>query len=170
YPYVDGLKTGYTSEAKFCLTASAKKEDMRLVSVVMGAETVKDRNEMIMNMIDYGYHTFEVDKLYEKEEIVSELKDIRSEKLVYPVVTKEPISTLYRKGKHKEKEVQTEIKLQDDLVVPLEKGEEVGTIQMKDESDVVHESPLIIQEPVEKASLWTLFSRNLKHMTKYSES
>src|SRR5699024_5395348 len=71
YPYVDGLKTGYTSEAKFCLTASAKKEDMRLVSVVMGAETVKDRNEMIMNMIDYGFHTFEVDKLYEKEEIVS---------------------------------------------------------------------------------------------------
>src|SRR5699024_2422266 len=55
YPHVDGLKTGYTSEAKFCLAATAKKEDMRVVSVVMGADTAKKRNEMTMNLIDYAF-------------------------------------------------------------------------------------------------------------------
>src|SRR5690606_13622959 len=55
YPGVDGLKTGYTNEAKYCLTATAKKDDMRIIAVVMGAETPKERNAIISGMLDYAY-------------------------------------------------------------------------------------------------------------------
>src|SRR5690625_6510450 len=54
YPGVDGLKTGYTNEAKYCLTATAKKENMRVITVVIGAETTKNRNASTSKMLDYA--------------------------------------------------------------------------------------------------------------------
>src|SRR5690625_1184575 len=98
YPEVDGLKTGYTSEAKFCLAATAKQADMRVVAVAMGADTAKNRNNMIMNMIHYAFNHYETEKLFDKGEELSEIKNLQSEKLTYDVVTSEQISILHKKG------------------------------------------------------------------------
>src|SRR5699024_625027 len=68
HPHVDGLKTGYTSEAKYCLSASAIKDDMRVVAVVMGAETSKERNAIISEMINYAFSKYETKKLFDKGE------------------------------------------------------------------------------------------------------
>ena len=80
YPHVDGLKTGYTSEAKFCLTATAKKDDMRVVAVVMGADTAKRRNAMTMNLIDYAFNHYESEKLFDQGENVASFRHIQVEK------------------------------------------------------------------------------------------
>src|SRR5690625_5068886 len=66
YPGVDGLKTGFTNEAKYCLTATAKKHDMRVIAVVMGADKPKERNAAISNMLDYAFNHFETKNLFEK--------------------------------------------------------------------------------------------------------
>src|SRR5699024_11531057 len=98
-PYVDGLKTGYTNEAKYCLTATANKDDMRVISVVMGAEDVKTRNKVTINLIDMAYSQYTSEKLYEKDETVGKLALLHTEGNEYRVVTSEPISLLQEKGK-----------------------------------------------------------------------
>jgi D-alanyl-D-alanine carboxypeptidase (penicillin-binding protein 5/6) len=166
YPYVDGLKTGYTSEAKFCLTATAKKEDMRLIAVVMGADTVKQRNEMTMKLIDYGFNNYEVEKLFDKEQQVSELRNIKSEKVRYPVVTSEQISTLHRKGEKTAADLQSEVILHEHIDLSTKKGEEVGQMIIKDKQGVILESPLVLKEDLVPASFFTLWKRSIQYIVK----
>src|SRR5699024_3027827 len=170
YPHVDGLKTGYTSEAKFCLAATAKKEDMRVVSVVMGADTAKKRNEMTMNLIDYAFSHYESEKLFEKDEKVGTLSHIQSEKLTYDVTTSEQISMLHQKGEIESAPVTTEIKIDDNVKPPIEQGEQVGTLLIKKENDIIIESPLVLKEEVEVASYFDLVKRSLKNIAKYKTS
>src|SRR5699024_1207998 len=66
YPDVDGLKTGFTNEAKYCLTATAKKDNMRVIAVVMGADTTKKRNADVSKMLDYAFGHFDTKPLYQK--------------------------------------------------------------------------------------------------------
>ena len=86
YPGVDGLKTGYTQEAKYCLTATAKKDDMRVIAVVMGADTSKERNAMISSMLDYAFQQYETNKLYDKGEVITELNLLKADKRNVPIV------------------------------------------------------------------------------------
>ena len=167
YPYVDGLKTGYTSEAKFSLTATAKKNDMRLISVVMGAGSTKKRNRMTMEMIDYGFSHYEVEKLYERNEQVGELKMLQSENYRYPVKTSEQISTLHEAG-DKAKEVEPEIAIEQPDKLPLEKGETVGEITIRDGKET-RTSPLVLDEELKPASYYQLWKRSLAHIAKKVE-
>lgn len=167
YPYVDGLKTGYTSEAKFSLTATAKKDDMRLISVVMGADSTKDRNRMTMEMIDYGFGHYDIEKLYERNEQVGELEMLQSEKSRYPVKTSEQISTLHKKG-DKSQETETEINIEQPTTLPLEKGEPVGDITIKN-GDEVFKSPLVLKEELKPASFFTLWKRSIANIAKKAE-
>ena len=64
YPGVDGVKTGFTTEAKYCLTASAEKNGMRVISVVMGAPTSKERNNQVTKLLDYAFGQYMTKKLY----------------------------------------------------------------------------------------------------------
>src|SRR5699024_1960722 len=120
HPHVDGLKTGYTSEAKYCLSASAIKDDMRVVAVVMGAETSKERNAIISEMINYAFSKYETKKLFDKGETVATLRDIHSKDLTYDVKTSEPISLLYEKGTYDSDDVTTEVKLHEDYSLPVQ--------------------------------------------------
>lgn len=170
YPYVDGLKTGYTSEAKYCLVATAKRDNMRVISVVMGAETVKERNAMIMNMIDYAHSQYETEKLYDKGETVGKITNLQSEQMHYPVKTSEDISYLHKKSAAEKTDITTEIKMNEQIPLPLDKGTEVGTITIKQDNQVVTESPLVIEEDIKRASFTTLYKRVWQHVVKYKTS
>lgn len=170
YPYVDGLKTGYTSEAKFCLTATAEKDDMRVVTVIMGADTSKSRNAMTMNLIDYAFSHYETEKLFEQGEKVANIRHVQSEKFSYDVKTRDPISLLHKKGEKSESAYETEVNITKDITVPLKKGEEVGKLIVKKDEEIVLEAPLTIDEDMEKASFFTLFKRTLQNIAKYSVS
>lgn len=170
YDYVDGLKTGYTSEAKFCLTATAEKDDMRVVTVVMGADTAKNRNAMTMNLIDYAFSHYEVEKLFGQDEKITNIRNVQTEKLSYDVKTRYPVSLLHKKGEKSSNFYETQVKINKDINVPMKKGEEVGTLIVKKDDEIVLETPLIIDEDMEKATLFTLFKRSLKNIAKYSAS
>src|SRR5690625_4697826 len=98
YPGVDGLKTGFTQEAKYCLTATATKNDMRLIAVVMGAESPKERNATITKLLDYGYAQYQHEKIYDLGEPITEMKVLKGKSDQVPVVTNDPVSILARKG------------------------------------------------------------------------
>ena len=169
YPYVDGLKTGYTSEAKFCLTATAKKDDMRVVAVVMGADSAKNRNSMTMNLIDYAFNGYESEKIFSKGETVANLKHIQSKKLIYDVKTSEQISLLHKKGEA-DSPYTTEVKVDKQVELPIKLGEQVGTLQIKRDNELIIESPLIVDEEVEIASFFDLMKRSIKNIAKYSQT
>lgn len=167
YPYVDGLKTGYTSEAKFCLAATAKKDDMRVVAVVMGADSAKKRNSMTMELIDYAFGHYETESLYDKGEKVATLRHIQSEKMTYPIKTTEPISVLHKKGENEDGQIGTKVNVKDDIELPIKKGEEVGKMIITKNNEKFIESSLIVEENVEKAKFFTLMKRSLKNIAKY---
>lgn len=164
YPGVDGLKTGFTNEAKYCLTATAKKGDMRVIAVVMGVDTPKDRNSTVSNLLDYAFNTYETKKLFEKNQPITELNLLKAENNKIEVVASQSISTLFKKGESVDN-LSTSVKLHE-VNLPLTKGDEVGVLQVKNGDKLISETPLVVNHDVEKATLFTLFKRSIQKLSK----
>src|SRR5690606_37501579 len=163
-PYVDGLKTGYTKEAKYCLALTAKKDGMRVISVIMGADSAKERNAMSMRLIDYAFSHFETEKIFEKGETVGQFKHMKTKKYAYDLKTSEPISLLKKKGE-KDVAYTTEIKLFD-KPLPIKKNEAVGMIVIRTNDETVYESPLYASEEIEFGSIVALMKRAMWSIVK----
>lgn len=164
YPGVDGLKTGYTSEAKYCLAATMKKEDMRVVAVVFGYDSSKTRNAEVSSMLDYAFNHYEATNLHEQGEVITELSLLKGEERKTNIVTKEKVSTIHPKGEDMDN-LHTEYELFDDLSLPIKAGDQVGTLYVKNDNEILMESPLTVEQSIEKASLFTLFKRALQKVT-----
>ncbi|MCM3719687.1 D-alanyl-D-alanine carboxypeptidase family protein [Fictibacillus phosphorivorans] len=167
YPGVDGLKTGFTNEAKYCLTATANKNGMRVIAVVMGAPTPKERNAQITSMLDYAFTQFSTKKLFDRHEIVKEVKVQKSDKPKLPVVTSENISLLLKKGETAKK-IKTEVTVDKDLKMPVKKGQQIGSLKIWNGKELITESPVLASETIKKASWWKLFKRTAGQMSKSS--
>lgn len=165
FPHVDGLKTGYTSEAKYCLAATAKKDDMRVISVIMGANSAKERNAMTMSLLDYAFNQYETERIYGQNEKVGEFTHVKSQNYQYDLNTSEPISLLRKKGE-KEVEISTDVKM-NKLHLPIKKGDELGTVIVKTDGEIFYESPIYASEDIEVGSVFTLFKRAIKTIVKY---
>ncbi|UOQ87410.1 D-alanyl-D-alanine carboxypeptidase [Gracilibacillus salinarum] len=161
YDGVDGLKTGFTNEAKYCLTATAEKNGMRTIAVVMGAKTPKDRNNEISKLLDYAYAKFDTKPLYEKNQVVTSFEWLKANKQKVDVVTSDSVSILYPKGTDLEK-VETKITINQDITLPLEKGTVVGKLQVTDGEQIMSETDLTILEDVEQANVLQLFKRTFQ--------
>lgn len=167
YPGVDGLKTGYTSEAKYCLTATAKKGNMRVIAVVFGAPTPKARNAQITKMLDYAFSHYETKPLYKKGETIALLPVSKGKKKAVAAVTSEPISVLLQKGE-KSEAVKTTWKLDEKVKAPVKKGDVLGTLVVKKDGAVIAKSPLVAKEQVEEANMWELFKRMFSSFSRTS--
>lgn len=167
YPGVDGLKTGYTNEAKYCLTATAKKNDMRVIAVVMGADSPKIRNSVVSNMLDYSFQHFETSKLYKKGDQVAELNLLKAKNNHVKVIASQPITTVYKKGE-KPENFTTTVKLDESIAAPIKKGQQVGTMIVSNGDKVLSETPLIVDEKVDTANIVTLFNRTIQKIAKFN--
>lgn len=159
-PSVDGLKTGFTQEAMYCLTATAVQDDMRLVAVVMGAETAKERNNQIMSLFNFGFQHYRSVEIFPKGEVLESYEHILSKELSYDVVTSEAV-TVVKKRTDEQEQFDVEVMLYDDVdvVLPLEKGTEVGMVRVLEAGEVVDESALVTNERVERGSLLQVMFR-----------
>lgn len=164
YEGVDGLKTGYTSEAKFCLAATAKKNNMRMISVVMGAENTKQRNQDITKMFDYAFSQYEIKNMYDRGDTVDEIDISKGSKKKLKVITDDIVSILYEKGE-KLDNVTENIEVDKAVKAPIKKGESIGILQLIHDGEVLSETTLVSAEDVDKASWWTLFKRSLEQLT-----
>lgn len=158
YPGVDGLKTGYTREAKYCLTASAKKNDMRVIAVIMGAQTPKDRNRQVTEMLDYAFSQYAAHKLYDRGQVITQSKVSKGQQSTVDVITNESVSLLTKKGENID-DVVEKVNLDKSLKAPLKKGDQIGVLSLEKEGTVLQEVPLVASEDIGVASWWQLFKR-----------
>ncbi len=165
YPGVDGLKTGYTGEAKYCLTATAEKNNMRVIAVVFGAPTSKSRNAQVTKMLDYAFSQYETHPMYERNVSIEKARISKGDKKKIEAVTSEPISILTKKGESVEN-VQQEIILKKDLKAPLNKGDKIGQLRLTLEGKTIVESPLVASVDVKNATWWELYKRSFGLFTK----
>lgn len=165
YPGVDGLKTGFTNEAKYCLTATAEKDGMRVIAVVFGAPTSKERNAQISKMLDYAFAQYQTHPMYERSFSVGEVKVSKGSESKVEALTSEPISLLTKKGE-KVDDVKKKITYEKDLKAPIEKGQTIGTLKLVKNGETLVSSPLVANESVKEANWWTLYKRAFGMFTK----
>ncbi|MDD6244598.1 MAG: D-alanyl-D-alanine carboxypeptidase [bacterium] len=159
YEGADGLKTGHTDAAKYCLAATAKKNDMRLIAIVLGEEVSKVRNSETMSLLDYGFNTYQVQIIKKKNEIVKteNIEKASTKKIEYVPVT--DIGILSKKGDTKKK-YSYDIKITKNKL-PLTKGEIVGKIKIKDGNTVVGEKDITVKQSTKKLSYLTLLRNTI---------
>lgn len=165
YPGVDGLKTGFTAEAKYCLTATAQKDGMRVIAVVFGAPTSKERNAQVTKLLNYAFAQYQTHPMFKRNQTIGLAKVSKGKEKKIEAVTSEPISILTKKGE-KIQDVKQKVILQKNLKAPITKGDKVGEIELIKNGKVILESPLVASKNVKEAGWWTLYKRAFGMFTK----
>lgn len=141
YQYADGLKTGHTSEAGYCLVASAKKDGMRLVSIVLGEPNDQGRTEDSIRLLTYGFRFFETHKLYNASTSLVQARIWQGSKTEVPMGLSEDFYVTVPAGQYKRLQVQ--LQLNNPLKAPVIKGQSYGTLNITLNNQVIASKPLI---------------------------
>lgn len=162
YNGADGLKTGYTDNAGYCLTATAKRNEMRLLGVIMNEENSNIRNQEMMAMLDYGFNQYEIEKVLTVKSKVDTITIEKAKKQEVDIIPTSDITLLHKKTEEKAN-VTFEIKL-NDLKPPIKKGQIIGQIVIKEDNNTSRIENLTVAEDVEKANILNLFVRHLNNI------
>lgn len=165
YPGVDGIKTGFTNEARYCLSATAEKNGMRVIAVVFGAPTAKERNKQITRMLDYAFSQYESVPVYEKGDTVGEVAVQKGEVAFIPAQTKDKVSLLTKKGE-KTDDVKQSLRFHENLQAPVKKGDVIGHIVLQKDGKELMKAELVAAKDVAPATWWTLYKRSFGQFTK----
>lgn len=147
-PSVDGLKTGHTEAAGYCLVASAKRDDMRLISVVMGTNSEEARAQETQKLISYGFRYFETLKLYDRGSVLNTPRVWGGDINELRVGVDEDVVMTVPRARNDELTVSLDI--QADIEAPVQQGERVGTLEVQLGDEVVGERPLVALDTVEE--------------------
>ena len=159
YNGVTGLKTGYTASAGYCLSASAKRNGLHLVAVVMGAESSTERTNIATKLLDFGFANY---SLYSNETVNEQNISVYGGKKDSITLKFNEFNTLVNKGS--EQKIEKEIILDDHLCAPIKTNEIVGKVIYKLNGETIGESDIIACEGVEKISLIGYTLRILKNL------
>ena len=163
YEGVDGLKTGFTKEAGYCLTSTAQKNNLRLISVVMGEPTSDERSSDTTNMLNYGFNTYEIYTAFTKDTSLGSKRVEFGKKDVVDLALVNDYVKLLKKNEEKPN-YSFEVNV-DKLKAPLKKGDVVGKAKVIDNGNVIDEVDITVLEDIPKANLWDFFNKNLKNIT-----
>ena len=162
YDGVDGLKTGFTQNAGYCLTATGKKNNLRLISVVMGEESIEKRSSDTVKLLNYGFNTFKVNLIKNKSEILGKVNVQKGKKENVDVVLVNDLIELLN-ASDKPSNYKFKI-LVDKITAPVKKGDVIGKVKVLDDKGIlISQVDITVNENVLKANLWDLFKRNLKY-------
>ena len=160
YDGMDGLKTGYTKEAGYCLTATAKRGDTRFITVVMGEEDTKTRNSETTSMMDYAFGQYEVEKVLDKKRTVGTVRVEKGKVDTIQLVPMDDVTILNKKSDQK-KNSNYEVKTKT-ITAPIKKGEQVGELILEVDGEKKRTVPLTVQESIEKANLLEVYLGHVK--------
>lgn len=158
YHGADGLKTGFTSEAKFCLSATARRDNMRLIAVVMGEPNTKTRNAEVSHLFDYAFAQYTNVPIYKKGDPIGTLSIEKGKVDKIPLVAKHSYSVLLKKG-DAGKGIRHELIFDPSIRAPIESGQSIGKLIVYRGNDVLTEFPVESPLAVSRAGWWTLFRR-----------
>lgn len=159
---VDGLKTGYTEGAGFCLTATQKKNDMRVIATVMGEPDSGTRNNEVSAMLDYAFAQVGLKKVLSKKSVVDKVTVSKSKIDEVEIVPIKDVNILYKKV---EGEITPTYEIElDEISVPLKKGNIVGKLYVMNNDEVINEVDLTVKEDINKCNLFELYFKYLKNI------
>lgn len=160
YQYADGLKTGHTSEAGYCLVGSAKKDGMRLITVVLGEPTDNARTEDTMRLMAYGFRFFETHKLYDANKPLVEGRVWKGQKGQVPLGVAEDFYVTVSAGQYKK--LKATMELDNSIKAPIVKGQTYGKLVIRIGNQVVATKPLIALEGDQKGGFFRSVSDSVK--------
>ena len=158
YDGADGLKTGHTDNAGYCLAATAKRNDLRLIAIVLGEKDSKVRNSETMSLLDYGFNTLKVNTLKSKGEVVKKVKLDKATKEIVQIVLKDNLVVISESIDKKKYNYRISI---DELKLPLKKGNTIGKIDALYKDKVISSSDLTVVEDINKIDFMSLYKKSI---------
>ncbi len=165
YSGCTGLKTGFTSGAGYCLSASAQRDGMELIAVVMGSETSQDRFAACKSMLDYGFANFALYSPAMQESAVVPVTLGTAASV--PVVPASSAELLVEKGQLNT--IQSEIKLEEATPAPVSQGQKLGMLTIRAGEQVLSQIPLVAEISIPRVSWWEMFVRLMKRIVMAAE-
>ena len=162
YKGADGLKTGMTDNAGFCMAVTAKRDNMRLLAIVLGEKEGKVRNKETEELLDFGFNQYEMLKIKEKGEVLEEINIEKANPNKVTVILDKDILVLQKRNDPK-KEYTSEIKI-NNLKLPLKKGDVIGKLLIKDGTNTIKQVNLMSNEDIKKENFFKLWLNVIKNI------
>lgn len=156
---VDGLKTGFTDTAGYCLTATMKKDNMRIIATVMGEADLSVRNTEVGQMLDYAFSMYKLDKVLSKDSIVKKKNINKAKENKINIVPTRDVTILSKKTDKINPTYKIKI---NDLKVPIKKGDIVGKLTVYDDNNILDTIDLTVNKDIKKANILELYIKYLK--------
>jgi D-alanyl-D-alanine carboxypeptidase (penicillin-binding protein 5/6) len=156
---VDGVKTGYTSAAGYCMVSSAERSGMRLIAVVMGMVSPRARVDASQALLNYGFEHFETHKLYARGEQVTETRVWKGEPQTAPLGLKDDFFVTVPRGRYAE--LSAAMELRAGLVAPIDESAQVGEVRVALGGESLAVLPLVLLRSVSEAGIWKRTSDGL---------
>ncbi len=160
YSGANGLKTGSTDEAGFCISATAKRDDMQLIAVVMGSETSSDRFESAKSMLDFGFANYCIVKPAEEVKLSEGVKVLKGESEIIKIELDKGFETMIEKKQ--KKDIKGEVKLPENVTAPVKKGDKIGEVEFKTGDEILGKCSIIAAEDVNKKGFAKLYLEVLR--------
>ena len=159
---VDGLKTGYTRAAGYCLVASAKRDGMRLIAVVMGAKSSRARARIAQSLLNYGFRFYETRRVYASDEKVADVRVWKGDAKRLALGLEQNLYVTVPRGRYDELNAEMEIATR--LVAPVRAGEQQGVLRLALGEELTIERPLVALDDVAEGNLWQKVSDHVRLM------
>jgi D-alanyl-D-alanine carboxypeptidase (penicillin-binding protein 5/6) len=150
---VDGMKTGYTESAGYCLVSSAKRNDMRLIAVVLGTSSPSARANESQALLNYGFRFFESHKLWEAGDVISNARVWKGDSDSTRLIVRDPVYVTVPRGSAGS--IQTEVELPENIVAPINTGDIIGTVRAKLGVDTLASAPVFSASDIEAGSIFS---------------
>lgn len=161
YEGTDGLKTGHTDDAGYCLAATTKRNNVRLIAIVLGEKESKIRNKETMELLDYGFNNIKVKTLKKKGVLIDRRIVNKADKNYVDIILKEDLNVVEDLEDNNKYKYEIEI---DNINVPLSANTPIGEIIVKNNSKVIAKEELITAFDLNKVPLLTYYLNNLKNI------
>lgn len=160
YDGMDGLKTGFTNESGYNLSATATRNDMRLIAIVMGGESSKSRNSDITSLLNYGFNNYKKETIYKKGEMINEISFINAKEKKTPIVANEEINIIIKKQENIDN-VKINIEIFDSYA-PKNQNTIIGKLTISNNEIILAEYNLYPKENINSLSFFDIFMRFIK--------
>ena len=164
YEGADGLKTGHTDAAKYCLAATAKKDDLRFIAIVLGEEDSKVRNQEVMSLLDYGFNHYQMNLIKSKNQVLKKIPVDKATKTEISLVPVHDIGVLSKKSDNSRKYTyDVEV---NSFKFPVKEGDIVGKVVVKDKdkNKKITSVDLTVLEDIDSLSYIELFYKGFKDL------
>lgn len=149
---VDGIKTGHTEEAGYCLLTSAKRNNMRLISVVLGTSSANARAQETQKLLNFGFRFYESHIIYPAQKPLKKIRIYKGSKEQLAVGVASDIAVTIPRGQYKH--LKPAMTMNTPLVAPVNKGQQLGSVKITLDGKELASSPLIALEAIPEGSLW----------------